>query len=44
MQKNINTPNKLTFSGHNTFHCRHLWLNYYTLNNMSKLNLRVQEH
>lgn len=26
IQKNINTPNKLTFSGHDTFHCRHLWL------------------
>lgn len=26
MQKNINTPIKLTFSGHDTFHCRHLWL------------------
>lgn len=26
MQKNINTINKLTFSGHDTFHCRHLWL------------------
>ena len=26
MQKNINTPSKLTFSGHDTFHCRHLWL------------------
>jgi hypothetical protein len=26
MQKNIITPIKLTFSGHETFHCRHLWL------------------
>lgn len=26
MQKNINTPSKLTFSGHDTFHYRHLWL------------------
>lgn len=26
MQKNTNTINKLTFSGHDTFHCRHLWL------------------
>lgn len=26
MQKNVNTPIKLTFSGHDTFHCRHLWL------------------
>ena len=26
MQKNIITPTKLTFSGHETFHCRHLWL------------------
>lgn len=26
MQKNIPIQNKLTFSGHDTFHCRHLWL------------------
>lgn len=25
-QKNIDTPIKFTFSGHDTFHCRHLWL------------------
>ncbi len=26
MQKNLPIQNKLTFSGHDTFHCRHLWL------------------
>lgn len=26
MQQNLNNLSKLTFSGHDTFHCRHLWL------------------
>jgi hypothetical protein len=26
MQENVKSTSKLTFSGHDTFHCRHLWL------------------
>lgn len=26
MTQEIKIQNKLTFSGHDTFHCRHLWL------------------